>query len=318
MEQQMEWGGEDSQTPWLYLLASLTLLLCLLPEAPAFKLRRTWNGVGTDLCLGSICSIHLFHDFKSCFLTLCFGLSVTHCYIAIILCFRRCEIPCICVHLYGMTEVRIKWAADSGSRRPQKILLHPWVVGNDWSFETCSIKRCWTASPRPAAQNPLFWGDRQGCAPLARSCAQVGQLSGSMRAAMWWSRAGRLRAGRRTLLLIRERRGESAVPATGAALWEPAMAQPPPSCSPGRGKPRWSNSLPQFSPAAPAGCGDAKCGPGHRRRTRLRWGSHQSCGFRSSPGARRGRHLGLRDNGSKQSRFAAREYSFRNPILLRY
>lgn len=42
-----------------------------------------------------------------------------------------------------------------------------------------------------------------------------------------WSRAGRLRAGRRTLLLIRERHGESAVPATGAALWEPAMAQPP-------------------------------------------------------------------------------------------
>lgn len=66
----MEWGGEDSGTPWLYLLASMTLLLCLLPKVLSFKLHRTQNGDSTDLC---ICCIYLFCDFKSCFLTLCSG-----------------------------------------------------------------------------------------------------------------------------------------------------------------------------------------------------------------------------------------------------
>ena len=61
----MERGGEDSGTPWLYLLAGLTLLLCLLRKPLSFKLRRTQKGVSTDLCLGSTCYIHLFYDFKS-------------------------------------------------------------------------------------------------------------------------------------------------------------------------------------------------------------------------------------------------------------
>lgn len=59
----MERGGEDSGTPWLCLLASLTLLRCLLPKVLSFKLCRTRNGVSTDLCLGNVCYIHLFCDF---------------------------------------------------------------------------------------------------------------------------------------------------------------------------------------------------------------------------------------------------------------
>lgn len=134
-------GREDPGTPWLYLLAGLTLLVrcCLSSE-----LCRTRNGVSTDLCSGTTFSIDVFYDFQSYFPTLLSRLWATHCYVAIPLCFK-CKVPSTA-------------PARSNNRGVNKMNCRPWKQESlkKSSLESRKMIGAWRpAVLRAAPQTPL-------------------------------------------------------------------------------------------------------------------------------------------------------------------